>query len=121
MVNMGDNYYIGETIYYRSEAVNFIVDLWREFTNGDAFPVNETEFPRMGEFIQYLKNEGHYENLQKKWVFLNLDGMPYYWEFVLAPINTIPVIGGDDITEAEVERLLSPVHFGTVYEGFVRS
>lgn len=118
---MSDNYYIGETIYYPSEAVNFIVDLWREFTNGDAFPINETEFPRMDEFIGFLKREGHFEGLQGRWNFLNLDGRSYFWEFVLSPVHTVPISGENEIVVPGAERLMSPVDYGPGFEGFVRS
>ena len=118
---MSDNYYNGETINYPAESVNFIVYLWREFTNGDAFPINETEFPRMNEFIQYLQNEGHFERLQGRFNFLNIDNMPYYWEFVLSPVHTIPIDGEDDIVVPGSDILLSPVDYGPGFEGFVRS
>lgn len=118
---MSDNYYIGETINYPAESVNFIVDLWRDFTNGDAFPINETEFPRMDEFIVYLQNQGHFERLQGRWQFSNLSNMPYFWEFILSPVHTVPIDGQDDIVVAGAEVLLSPEDFGPGFEGFVRS
>lgn len=117
---MADNYYIGETIYYPSEAVNFIVDLWREFTNDDAFPVNETEFPRMNEFIQYLKNEGHFEKLQGRWYFPNMDNMQYLWEFYLIPEYTFQV-DDDTASEEGTRMLMAPVDYGPGFEGFVKS
>ena len=119
---MTDRYYKDDqVIYYPAESVNFIVDLWRKFANDKAFPVNESEFFHMDEFIQHLKNEGHFERLQGPWYFTNMDNMQYLWEFYLIPSYGYEDIDGGVNTVEGTRMLLPPHDYGGGFEGFLRT
>ena len=85
------------------------------------FPINETEFPRFDEFVAYLKTTHHYDALQGRHHFLNMDGRSYFWEVILTPSHLVQTATDEEIYTQGKNLLFAPVDAGPGFDGFLYS